>query len=340
MTRRHLGALALLLVAVPVAAQRATRPDDARRLIAAISDDSLQGRYTGSAGAMKAARIIAGAMRAAGLEPAGDDGFFQRVPIFAVPSPRPGGLERPQLAADFAARDTIPRERHREAVNVVGILRGSDPALREEFVIVGAHYDHVGMNGAAAVNGDSIWNGADDDASGVVAMLETARQLREGGAPKRSVIFVAFTGEENGMTGTRWYIQHPVRPLERTVADLQVEMIGRPDSILGGPGKGWLTGYERSTMGKMLADAGIPIVADARPELSFFTRSDNFPFARAGVPAHTVSSYGMHTDYHTPADETDKMVFSHVAAMINAVARAVRVVADGAKVEWLPGGRP
>jgi hypothetical protein len=327
-------------VGAPLAAQRATTAEDARRIIAAVSDDSLQGRYNGSAGAMKAARMIAEQMRAAGLEPAGDDGFFQRVPTFAVPPTRPNGLEVPRLAADFAALDTLPRGQHRESVNVVGLLRGSDSTLREEFVLVGAHYDHVGMNPARAVNGDSIWNGADDDASGVAAMLETARQLREGGAPKRTVIFVAFTGEENGFTGTRWYIAHPARPLEQTVADLQIEMIGRPDSVVGGAGTGWLTGFERSTMGQMLADAGIPIVADPRPEEGFFTRSDNYPFAQKGIPAHTLSSFGGHRDYHAPSDEVGRMDLAHVATMINAAARAVRVIADGVRVEWLPGGRP
>src|SRR5690606_4337632 len=115
--------------------------------------------------------------------------------------------------------------------------------------------------------GDSIYNGADDDASGVVAMLETARQLAAD-PPARSVIFVAFTGEENGMTGTRWYIRNAPRPLERTVADIQIEMIGRPDSLAGGAGKGWLTGYERSTMGPMLSAAGIAVVADPRPAMN------------------------------------------------------------------------
>jgi len=324
-------------------AARATTPVEAIRLLSQIADDSLQGRYTGSPGATKAARIIAARMQRVGLEAVGDDGFFQRVPIYvAAPSAaaRPGALERPLLAADFAALDTIPEARRRNAVNVVGLLRGSDPVLRDEYVIVGAHYDHVGTNGARAVNGDSVFNGADDDASGVIAMLEAARQLKEAGAPKRSVLFVAFIGEENGMTGTRWYLRNPVRPLDRTVADLQIEMIGRPDSLAGGAGKAWLTGYERSTMGEMLAAAGIAIVADPRPDQNFFRRSDNFPFAQAGIPAHTISSFGGHADYHQPSDEVGAVDAAHFAAVINATARAVRIAADGARPEWKAGGRP
>ena len=338
---RLLAPLALLaLGGTLLSAQRATTPAEAGRLISLIADDSLGGRYTGSPGAAKAARIIADQMARVGLEPMGDDGFLQLIPLYAVPSTRPGGLESPRLAADFAVLDTIPAAQRRPAANVVGMLRGSDPALRDEYIIVGAHYDHLGTNGARAVGGDSIFNGADDDASGVIAMLESARQLKEGGAPKRSVIFVAFIGEENGGSGTRWYLSHPVRPFAQTVAQVQVEMIGRPDSLAGGPGKVWLTGYERSTMGEMLAAEGLPVIQDPRPEQNFFARSDNYAFALAGIPAHTLSSFGGHTDYHRPSDGVETMDLPHFASAINATARAVRLVADGPRPEWKPGGKP
>lgn len=326
--------------AVQVAAPRATTAADAGRWLGALAHDSLQGRLTGTPGAQKAARLIADRMRQLGLEPLGDDGFHQRVPIFMAPPRQQGGAERPALAGSFAALDTIAADRRRPASNVVGLLRGSDPVLRDEYVIVGAHYDHVGVSGARAVEGDSIFNGADDDASGVVAMLETARQLREGRAPKRSVIFVAFIGEENGMTGTNWFIRHPPRPLVQVIADLQIEMIGRPDSVAGGAGKGWLTGYERSTMGELLAAAGVALIADPRPAQNFFSRSDNYPFALEGIPAHTISSFGGHTDYHGVNDEVDRMDLEHVAAVINATAKAVRTLADGVRAEWREGGRP
>ena len=323
-----------------LSAQRPTTATDAGRWISALADDSLQGRLTGSVGAQKAARLIADRMQRLRLEPLGDDGFLQRVPIFMASPRQQGGAGRPALGASFAALDTLPAEKRRDAANVVGLLRGSDPALRDEYVIVGAHYDHLGMSGARAVDGDSIFNGADDDASGVVAMLETARQLSEGRAPRRSVIFVAFIGEENGMTGTTWFIRNPPRPLAQVVADLQVEMIGRPDSVAGGPGKGWLTGFERSTMGEMLAAAGVALIADPRPAQNFFMRSDNYPFALEGIPAHTISSFGGHTDYHGVNDEVDRMDLEHVAAVINATAKAVRVLADGARVVWKDGGKP
>jgi Zn-dependent M28 family amino/carboxypeptidase len=162
----------------------------------------------------------------------------------------------------------------------------------------------------------------------------------EGPRPKRTVVFAAMTGEEMGLVGTRWYIQHPVLPLEQMAANFEIEMIGRPDSLAGGPGKAWLTGYERSTMGDLLAQNGIPVVRDPRPEQSFFTRSDNIAFARAGIPAHTLSTFNLHRDYHQPSDEVDKVDFDHMAAVINAAVRAVRLLTDGAKPAWHPGLRP
>ena len=129
-------------------------------------------------------------------------------------------------------------------------------------------------------------------------------------------------------------------PLDRTVANLEIEMIGRPDSLAGGPGKGWLTGFERSTMGERLAAAGIPVVPDPRPEQHFFERSDNIAFALRGIPAHTLSSYNMHRDYHTPADQVDRVDLAHLARLADAAARAARLLADGEAPVWKPGGRP
>ena len=217
-------------------------------------------------------------------------------------------------------------------------IKGSDAALTNEYVLIDAHYDHLGIG--RAVNGDSIYNGADDDASGVVAVLEIARQLMQGAAPKRTMVFMATTGEERGLLGTRWYIAHPVIPLARMAANLEIEMIGRPDSLAGGPGRAWLTGYERSTMGDALAKAGIPIVPDKRLDQQFFQRSDNIAFAQAGIPAHTLSSFNLHTDYHLPSDDISHVDFDHMAAVINAGAKAARLLSDEPKPEWKPGGRP
>jgi hypothetical protein len=346
-------AACLLLCSAPLAAQRPARgtrpisssgPAAARAawLLGALADDSLEGRDTGSRGSAAAAHLIAAELRAAGVRPAGDSGYFQRVPLGRV-TVTVQGQPRRRVARlpDLAARDTLAAENRLPfaAVNVVGVLPGRDRRLRDEAVVVSAHYDHVGIG--RPVNGDSIYNGADDDASGTVAVLAIARALAlQRPAPRRTVVFLLVTGEERGTLGTRWYIDHPVVPLERTVANLNVEMVARPDSLVGGPGKAWLTGFGRSTMGAMLSEAGIPIVPDPRPEQNFFERSDNIAFARRGIPAHTLSSFNLHADYHTPDDEADRADPAHMAQVIAAAARAVRLLADGPAPRWTPGGRP
>jgi Zn-dependent M28 family amino/carboxypeptidase len=189
------------------------------------------------------------------------------------------------------------------------------------------------------VEGDSIYNGADDDASGVAAVLATAKALAKD-PPKRTVVILLTSGEEFGVLGTRWYLERPTFPLSATVADLQVEMVGRPDTLMGGPGKLWLTGFERSTMGEALSRAGLAIAPDPRPDFRFFERSDNIVFALRGIPAHTLSSFGLHQDYHQPSDEVDRIDFAHLAQAAEMVTRATRVLADGTRPEWHPGGRP
>jgi Zn-dependent M28 family amino/carboxypeptidase len=245
-------------------------------------------------------------MQSIGLAPIDSGGYFQVVPTFGS--------------------------------NVIGVLPGSDSVLRDQIVVIAAHYDHLGIGDP--VNGDSIYNGADDDASGVTAVLEIARALKRGPPPKRTVIFIATTGEEEGVKGTEWLVAHPEFPLSKMVAEMEVEMIGRPDPKAGGSGKGWMTGYDRSTMGAMLKAAGVPIVADPYPQMDFYERSDNIVFAQMGIPAHTLSSYNLHKDYHSVFDDVNRIDFAHVTGVIRAGAMAARLLADGPVPTWNPGGRP
>jgi Zn-dependent M28 family amino/carboxypeptidase len=302
----------------------------------------MEGRATGSVGAHRAARFIAEEFRAAGLEPAGDSGYFQRVALVRPESP--SARSSLELAPSFAARDSLPEARRGLDVNVIGRLTGSDPVLKDSVVLIDAHFDHIGMTWieahADSVRRDSIFNGADDDASGVVAVIEIARHLAAGPRPKRTIIFTAMTGEEVGLLGTRWYMEHPVMPIAAMQANLEIEMIGRPDTLAGGKGRAWLTGYERSTMGEMFAAAGIPIGPDRRPEQSFFARSDNIAFAQLGIPAHTISSFNMHRDYHQVTDDVSAVDFEHMAAVIDAATKAAEVLANGPAPTWKPGGKP
>jgi Peptidase family M28 len=312
-----------------------TRAERLESLLSTLAADSMEGRRTGTEGAAKAARFLAAELERYGVEAAGNDGYFQTIPMARIAF---RGRERLTIAGPNIDFDTIAADRLvNTEVNVVGIIRGSDPEVAGEAVVLGAHFDHVGVG--QPVDGDSIYNGADDDGSGTVAVLEIARELvMSGNPPRRTVIVLLSTGEESGLLGTRYYIDNPVIPMDQTVADLQIEMIGRPDSVSGGVGRGWLTGYERTTMGDQLSAAGSPIVPDVRLDQNFFFRSDNIAFARLGIPAHTLSSFNMHTDYHQPSDEVDMVDFAHMAALVDAAVEAVRFLADGPKPEWKEGG--
>ena len=342
MTRSRLAAFGLILIAACASPQATPAPAtplgpaDVERILSALADDSMHGRRTASPGELRAARFIASEMQRIGLKPAGDSGYVQRVPLITVAGRRGG--EALRLQDSWSGLDSVPADRRRVGHNVIGILPGGDPTVADEFILVDAHLDHLGIG--RPVNGDSIYNGADDDASGVTAVLGIARVLAAGPPPRRTIIFAAMTGEEMGLLGTRWYISHPARPLDQTVGNLEIEMIGRPDSLAGGPGKAWLTGYERSTMGDSLAAEGIPIVPDPRPDQHFFERSDNIAFARLGIPAHTLSSFNLHDDYHRPSDEASKVDLAHMTAVIAAATDAVRILANGPRPAWHEGGRP
>jgi Zn-dependent M28 family amino/carboxypeptidase len=225
--------------------------------------------------------------------------------------------------------------------NAVGRLSGSDPAAAREVILLSAHLDHIGTRATGTSSAsDTIYNGADDDASGTVAVLELARALAVGPRPKRTIVFAFFGSEEAGGHGSRFFADKPVVPLTDLIANLQFEMIGRPDGKVP-PHTLWLTGYERSTLGPALAKQGAKLVQDPHPEQSFFTRSDNIQFARRGVIAHTVSSFGLHKEYHQPSDELRFIDFAHMTDSIRSMLEPIRWLANsGFKPEWLPGMKP
>jgi hypothetical protein len=319
------------------------RVERIRHLLHVLAADSMEGREAGTPGELRAVRLIEAELDRYGAEPAGTEGFRQPVPMLSVTA---GGRTRWRSLPPDADPDTIPEDRLRTAYNILGLIPGAG-ALADEIVVVGAHHDHVGFG--PAVDGDSIYNGADDDASGSVAVLEIARYVagqteRDATSAaadgRRTVLAAFFTAEEIGLLGTRFWIDNPTVDFDAIVADLQVEMIARPDSLAGGFGQGWLTGYERSTMGDVLAAQGSPIVPDPRPEMRFFFRSDNLPFAQLGIPAHTLSSYNLHTDYHRPSDEAALVDYPHMTALVEATIAMVRELVTGPTPEWKEGGRP
>jgi hypothetical protein len=357
-------------VAVSSPAAATATEASVRELLTVIAADSMEGRAVWSPGSDRAAKYIAARMAMIGLAPAGDSGYFQRIAGAQRTVIRPrreirtdstgrrfqavvivnGDTARDtvqvvQRLSSFRDWDTIPAARRRLAVNVIGLLPGTNSRkLADSIVLVDAHYDHIGragrMGSCRPAGADSICNGADDDASGTVAVLEIARIMKARPRTERTIVFAATTGEEAGLVGTNWYLEHPVRPLAAMSSNLEIEMIGRPDSLAGPSGYAWLTGFERSTMGETFAAAGLKISPDKRLSQSFFTRSDNIAFARRGIPAHTLSSFNLHTDYHQATDDVSKVDFAHMASVINSGAKAVEILANGAAPQWKPGGKP
>jgi hypothetical protein len=223
--------------------------------------------------------------------------------------------------------------------NAMGKITGSDPKLSSEVILLTSHLDHLGVR-PTAPGDDKIFNGADDDASGSVAVLELARVLASGKKPKRTVYFVCFGSEEAGGFGARYFVNNMPFPKEKLVANLEFEMIGRPDAKVK-PEELWLTGYERSNLGSELAKRGAKLVQDPHPEENFFQRSDNIQLARAGVIAHTVSSFGLHKDYHQASDEVKTIDFKHMTYAINSMVKPIQwLINSDFKPSWYEGKKP
>jgi Peptidase family M28 len=293
-----------------------------------LASDELHGRGSGTRDEHLAALYAASLFAGFGLEPGGDHGsFLQRVPL---PTPLP-----PLIAAGLAGFAQVPRT---ETWNVVGILRGADSVASQDAILLTAHLDHLGIG--PAKNGDRIYNGADDDASGTAAVLELARVFSGAARPARTVLFVLFGSEEIGGYGNRYFLDHPPVPLQRIVANLEFEMIGRRDPALPQDGL-WLTGFDRTDLGPELTRHGAALVADPHPAENFFRRSDNYGLARRGIIAQTLSSFGLHADYHQPSDEISRIDFPHLARAIGSMVDPIEWLAQTTwKPHWLPKGRP
>jgi Zn-dependent M28 family amino/carboxypeptidase len=171
--------------------------------------------------------------------------------------------------------------------------------------------------------------------------VELAEAFAKGPAPARTLLFLLVTGEEIGLLGTKHYLDAPLFPLELTCCNLNYEMIGRADELVGGAGRLWLTGHNRSNLMAAIEEQGISISADLRPEENFFERSDNYAFAVRGIVAQTFSTYNMHSDYHKVGDEWQTLDYEHMETATREAYRIARLVADGAiDPAWLPGGKP
>lgn len=219
--------------------------------------------------------------------------------------------------------------------NVAAILPGADPELSKTFLVLSAHYDHTGVNPRG--EGDRINNGANDDASGVATMLALAEAFSQAPErPRRSLLFIAYFGEEKGLYGSRYYAAHPLVPLARTVANLNFEHMGRTDDNEGPrSGKITATGFDYTTLGATLTEAaqstGMQTWKHERYSDSFFGNSDNQSLADKGVPAITVAVAWIFPDYHRPGDHWDKLDYPNMEKAVRTAALAAARLANHAQ---------
>lgn len=243
--------------------------------------------------------------------------------------------ELPDLRIDLrVARHHLHRG---TAPNLAGVLEGRDPSLRGEYVAISAHLDHVGVRPGRS---DSIFNGADDNASGVAGLLELAEAFsRREARPARSLLFLVPSGEEKGLWGSAYWVRHPTVPLSDVVADLNLDLIGRnwADSVI-------VSGPELSTLGATLRrvtaahpELRMAPVADRWPEERIFYRSDHYNFALRGVPVLFFTS-GTHTDYHQPSDAVERIDAAKTARLVRYVFYVGAAVAnDPGRPRWNRG---
>lgn len=261
-----------------------------------VASDEMEGRETGSQGQKKAGRYLITQYEKNGISfPKGADNFYQPVPAAYLNAKR---------------NENLP-----DSENIWAFIEGSEHP--EEIIVVSAHYDHVGINKG------EIYNGADDDGSGTVALLEIAKAFQkaknEGNGPKRSILILHVTGEEHGLHGSRFYSENPLFPLKNTVADVNIDMIGRRDDLHKNTNNYvYVIGsdYLSTDLYNICEEVNKKYINmnldykfnDRKDPNRFYYRSDHYNFAKNGIPSVFLFN-GVHADYHKASDEVDKIEF-------------------------------
>ncbi|QTD37062.1 M20/M25/M40 family metallo-hydrolase [Polaribacter batillariae] len=275
-----------------------------RKHLYTLASDDMEGRKTGTPGIEKAAVYIENEFQKLGLSTFGD-------------------LENYRQTFTFKNRRT---GKDITTCNIIGVLEGK--SKKNEYVIVSAHYDHLGVKKSG--EGDLIYNGANDDASGVTGVLALAKYFKEVGN-ERTIVFVAFTAEEMGLIGSTHFGKGI--DASKFVAGINLEMIGKTPSF--GPNTAWLTGFERSDFGKIiqknLEGTGYQLFPDPYKKYNLFFRSDNASLARLGVPSHTFSTtpIDVDKDYHQVSDEAETLNMTVITQTIQAVAKGTESIING-----------
>ncbi len=310
--KKIIGLLALTLLLIGCSSKKIKQPADVTKYINSITaeelkthltivaSDEMEGRNTGTEGQKKAGRYLIDQYKKDGISfPPGATDFYQKVP------------------SEFMKKGFSPKLNDSE--NIWTFIEGSE--FPNEIVVVSAHYDHVG------VKNEEVYNGADDDGSGTVALLEIAQAFqqakKEGNGPKRSILILHVTGEEHGLHGSRFYSENPLFPLKNTVADVNIDMIGRRDDfhkdsnnyvyVIG-------SDYLSTDLYNICEDVNKKYINlaldykynDRNDPNRFYYRSDHYNFAKNGIPSVFFFN-GTHADYHKPTDEVDKIEFDALA---------------------------
>ena len=281
--------------------------------VAYMASDEMKGRKNGSDEIELVAHWIASQFKNAGLSNApGIVNYFQ----------------------SFQGRGINPYR------NVIGFLEGSDAQKSHEYIIISAHYDHIGVSDGV------VNNGADDNASGVSALLGIAHHLKEM-KPERSVLFIAWSGEEEGLLGSKHYVANPVLPLKNAVLNLNLEMVGHTEGL--GKKQFWITGAKHSSLYDELKQIGLEsqwkVSPSPFPKMNLFVRSDNISLAILetdeqkkiiyGIPAHSISTWGREGHYHTPSDDIDGLDYDNLSQLVEVLSSmVVELAARSTVVEW------
>jgi hypothetical protein len=281
---------------------------EVRGHVGVLAHDSMQGRWSPSPQIERAASYIAEQFAQAGLRPGGDGGGYLQ--WFLIEG-------QPQVVNSDASLSVVPGTPggSGSSPNVVAWIEGSSPTLREEHVVFTAHFDHIGTNSVSPVPGDTIFNGADDNASGTAALLELAEafaSLRE--PPARSLVFVATSGEERGLIGANHYATAPLLSLDGAVANINLDMVGRND-----PASVFVIRQSGSDLGETVQSVAalhddIGVIPIDRPDDVLVRRSDCWAFLSRGVDALFLHS-GLHEDYHAVTDEVERLDFGKTASV-------------------------
>ena len=284
---------------------------DLQKYINVLASDSLEGRETGKPGQKMAANYIANFFKQIGIPPYKYNSYFQN---FKVKTVKRYGRWKWDKNGVF---EKMLNNNYIKGDNIIGFIEGSD--LKDEIVVITAHYDHLGIKDSL------IYNGADDNGSGTVAIMEIAQAFmlakKEGYGPRRSVLIMPVSGEEKGLLGSKYYTDNPVYPLENTIANLNVDMIGRIDDYHDNPDYIYLIGSDRLStelhqISEEVNDKYINIELDYKyndkdDPNRYYYRSDHYNFAKNNIPVIFYFN-GVHADYHKESDTIEKIHFPKI----------------------------